>query len=109
MDTPRMTADEFDALEKGKLRSMSRKALDLARLMYVEGKKQTEAAAALEMSPQLARHHRMRIEAVLKDQPAGWVLLQEWMPPEMAVEVRRNVLEAQQNLNKEKKIVKRVK
>lgn len=103
MDAPLMTADEFDALEKGKLRSMHRKALDLARLMYVEGKNQTAAAATLAMSPQSARYHRLRIEAVLNDRPADWVLLQEWMPSEMAVEVRRNVLEAQQKLNKEKK------
>lgn len=103
MDVTPMTPQDFEALEKGKLRAMSRKALDLARLMFVEGKNQTEAADTLGMSKQSARYHRLRIEAVLNDQPAEWVLLQEWMPPAMAVEVRRNVLEARQKHDKEKK------
>jgi hypothetical protein len=106
--SPLMTAEEFDDLERGKLRQLPRKTLDLARLMRVEGKTQTEAADALGMTKQVARYHRMKIDAVLNNQPSDWVELSLWVPPELAVEVRKRVTEAKEKLD-QKKIVKRVK
>jgi len=82
-----MTLDEF---EKGqaKLVKLPVEVNTLARLILVEGKTLTAAAAAVGFSKQLAGHHMKRVRALLNDQPANWVELNLFVPPWLAAETR---------------------
>lgn len=89
----RMTADEFEE-NKHKLRSLSAKTNDLARLILVDGLNNTDAAAEVGMSRQNVSKTMTRVNSLLNGMPADFVFFEGWVPGELAIEMRRRTKEA---------------
>ena len=87
MTTQRMTPQEFEDQEN-KLVNFSAKINRLARLVLVDGLTHTKAAKAVGMSPQNVNGAMNRVKAAMHDVPADYVFIQEWMPANMAAELR---------------------
>jgi hypothetical protein len=85
-----MTAQEFED-SRDKFYALTLQTVDLARLVLVEGKGLTAAAALLGMSKQSANGAMNRVRAALVGVPNEWVLYQGMMSKEMAVKVRAEV------------------
>lgn len=85
-----MTAQEFED-SKDKFYALTLQTVDLGRLVLVEGKAPTVAAALLGMSKQSANGAMNRIRAALVGVPNDWVPYHGMMPKEMAAKVRAEV------------------
>lgn len=83
----RLSMDAFEKAQS-KLIKLSAEVNRLASLILVDGESLTDAAAAIGMSKQNASKHMKRVKALLNDQPAAWVHLEEWMPDWLAAETR---------------------
>jgi hypothetical protein len=83
----RLSVADFEKA-KAKLIKLSAEVNHLARLVLVDGETLTAAAASIGMSKQNASKHMRRVRALLNDQPATWVHLDEWVPDWLAAETR---------------------
>lgn len=86
----KMTAEEFDS-RAAELRDFSGLALDMARLVLVQGLGISAAAEQLGTSKQNVSQTIKRVRARLAGHPADWVRVELWMPPEMAARVKAEV------------------
>lgn len=90
MDVVNMTEKEFE-IAREKLMTMSGSSIELARKIWVEGMERSAAASDLGMSRQSAYQAMKKATILVASIPKGWVHLNEWMPKELADEVRRKV------------------
>ena len=90
-----MTAEEFDAVQ-GRLGRMTLDTLRLAREVLVDGKSQTEVAAAYKFSRQRVNLAVQRVLKEANEVPPTWQLLEVWLPPELIARVREMEAEARQ-------------
>lgn len=87
-----MTPEEFDT-QSAKFARMSPQVIATVRAVLVEGKGPTEVAKQFGVSKQAVQRSAARARALLQEMPVDWVFLQEWVPPELATEVRAKVAE----------------
>lgn len=88
-----MTPEEFDAVQS-RLGRMTLDTLRLAREVLVDGKSQTEVAAAYNFSRQRVNLAVQRVVKEAKQVPANWQLLEIWLPSELIARVREMEAEA---------------
>lgn len=86
----RMTAEEFDE-QKHKLRSLAASTIDLARLILVEGKTNSDAAKVVGVSRQNVGKAMDRVIALLSDLPSDYVWFEGFMSPERASSLREEI------------------
>lgn len=97
MPDTRMTEEEFDAC-RDRLASLSVNAVNLAHMVWVKGMSQTQAAEQLRISRQNAHGILKRATAHLNSLPGDWEKVEEWMPKDLAMEVRAKIKDAKQKL-----------
>ncbi|MDH4602358.1 TrfB-related DNA-binding protein [Pseudomonas syringae] len=97
MPNQRMTEDEFEAC-RNRLASLSMNAVNLAHLVWVQGLSQAAAAEQLEISRQNAHGILKRATAHLNSLPGDWEKVEEWMPKDLAKEVRARIKDAKLEL-----------
>ncbi len=86
-----MSAEAFEQ-QKHKLKTLSVKTNDLARLVLVEGLTAAEAAKRVGMSRQNVSKTMQRVNFFLADIPSDWEYFEAcWMPKNMAAEVRERL------------------
>ncbi|MFL0419578.1 TrfB-related DNA-binding protein [Sphingomonas sp. 179-I 2A4 NHS] len=88
-----MTPEEFDAVQS-RLGRMTLDTLRIAREVLVDGKSQTEVAAAYKLSRQRVSLAVQRVLKEAQQVPANWQLLEIWLPPELIARVREMEAEA---------------
>jgi hypothetical protein len=88
-----MTADEFDALRPRLGHRMGEDTVTIAREVLVDGLPQTKAAEKHGITKQRVSDIVKRVLAVVRGIPADWQLVEVWLPPDLAEQVRQ--MEAQ--------------
>lgn len=88
-----MTASEFDALAP-KMRRVTVGTMEVMRRILVDGESRVEVAASVGLTPQRVGAMVKQFRAAQNEIPPNWVEVNEWLPPELAAEVRRMAAEA---------------
>ncbi|MCC8616303.1 TrfB-related DNA-binding protein [Xanthomonas vesicatoria] len=88
-----MTAAEFDSIQP-RLGRLTVDTVQIARRVLVDGKSQAEAAEENGLSRQRVSHMVQRVMAAANAFPSDWERVDEWMPPELAKQVRALAAEA---------------
>jgi len=84
-----MTADEFDSLRPRLGRRMGDDTVTIAREVLVDGLPQTKVAEKHGITKQRVSDIMKRVLAVVRGIPADWQLVEVWLPPELAEQVRQ--------------------
>lgn len=95
---PQFTAEQFDRIAL-KASGRSVKSHNVARAVLVDGKSPTEAAAQYEMSKQNVSRVLREFLRIAADAPEGWVLINEYVPADLAEEVKARVALELEKLN----------
>lgn len=102
MKATHMTPAEFEAAIE-RLQHFSGNTISLARLILVDQQQPVDAAKAVGYTRQNAHQQMKRVYAVLNDYPEDWVKYEgDFMPSEMAKEVRKMVASAKEELSSKK-------
>lgn len=89
-NTDRMSATEFEKFRE-KLTDFSMRKIEVARLILVDGLTQKEAGEQQGLSKQNVNGLIKRIREIRANAPAGWVPINEYVPPEMKTEILRRL------------------
>ncbi len=82
----RLTAAEFEAL-RPHLGRLTMDSVKIARMVLVDGVKQSEVATQYGMSRQRIHGIMVRFAAASQAVPTGWRRVEVWLPPELADQV----------------------
>ena len=93
MPEEQMTADEFDALMP-KMRRVTIGTMQVMRRILVDGESRADVAASVGLTPQRITAMMKQFKAAQSGYPPNWVEVREWLPPELAAEVRRMAAQA---------------
>jgi hypothetical protein len=97
MKEERMTAEAFDALAP-KMRRVTVGSMEVMRRILVGGESRDQVAASVGLTPQRVGAMVKQFRAAQSDIPASWVEVREWLPPELAAQVRKMAAEAKANV-----------
>lgn len=86
----RMNQEAFERLRE-KLEPFSARKIEVARLVLVDGLTQTQAGERHGLSKQNVSALFKRIREIRANAPDGWVLLNIYVPPELATELLHRV------------------
>lgn len=91
-NTGEMSSEEFEQFlkemeAKNSRRGFSEKSVEAARLVLVNGATIAEAAAETNQSRQSVNQLMIRLRHRMQSVPEGWVLVRDWFPPEVAVQL----------------------
>lgn len=87
----RMSAQDFESQSSRLAEEFSGKTLALARMILVDGVSKTDAAEKVGMSRQNVAKTVERVLARFNKYPRNWVYVKQWMPPEIAEEVKKKI------------------
>ncbi|MCE4302531.1 TrfB-related DNA-binding protein [Xanthomonas hortorum pv. vitians] len=88
-----MTAAEFERIQS-RLGRLTVDTVQIARRVLVDGKSQAEVAEETGLSRQRVSKMVQRVMAAANEFPPDWERVDEWMPPELAKQVRALAAEA---------------
>ena len=91
-----MSPNKFEAARK-RFGRLSDETIEMARLVLVEGKGQTEIAKQYGLSRQRVSLAVKQVNSAIEDIPKGWVKLEIWMPSAMANRVKKMADEARKS------------
>lgn len=91
--TGEMSSDEFENMMNyldatSTRRGYSEKSREAARLIFVMGANEQEAAADTGLSQQTINQLKHRIRRRMESMPAGWVSVTTWLPEDVAKRVK---------------------
>lgn len=96
MSKERMTAAEFDALAP-KMRRVTVGTMEVMRRILVDGESRVDVAASVGLTPQRVGAMVKQFRAAQNDIPPNWIEVKEWLPPELAAQVRKMAAEARES------------
>lgn len=95
MSNSLLTPAEFEAAVSAMGRTKP-DSIEIARMVLVDGRGLSEVAAELKISRQWVNKISKKVQSYARTIPAGWVHVDVWLPQEVAEEVERIAVEAQE-------------
>ncbi|WP_325347333.1 TrfB-related DNA-binding protein [Xylophilus sp.] len=94
-----MTADEFEQMRPRLSRRFGDEAIQLARRVLVDGVSQVQTASDAGVTKQRISHLIRSVLDAMQEHPPEWRLVEEWLPPELADQVRKMAVQARQAIS----------
>jgi len=94
-----MTPDQFDSLAKDpQFKRMTLGSVAAARRVLVDGENRSEVARSVGLTPQRIAAIVQKFESGAEGIPLDWVQVIEWLPFEMAIQVKNMAADAKASL-----------